>query len=29
MANWRNLIARRMRRLNMTEVEAISGQRLS
>lgn len=29
LANWRTLIARRMRRLNMTEVEAISGQRLS
>lgn len=29
LGNWRNLIARRMRRLNLTEIEAISGQRLS
>ncbi len=29
MANWRNLIARRMRRLNLNEIEAISGQPLS
>ncbi len=29
LANWRSLIARRMRRLNLTEVEAVTGQRLS
>jgi hypothetical protein len=29
MANWRNLIGRRMRRFNMTEFEAATGQRLS
>ncbi|MCA8889920.1 MAG: SapC family protein, partial [Parvularculaceae bacterium] len=29
LANWRTLISRRMERLNVTEVEAVSGQRLS
>lgn len=29
LANWRGLIARKMRRLNITEIEAVSGQRLS
>lgn len=29
LGNWRNLIARRMRRLNLTEIEAVSGQRQS
>jgi len=29
LGNWRHLIARRMRRFNMTEIEAITGQRLS
>jgi hypothetical protein len=29
LANWRNLIARRMRRYNMSELEATTGQRLS
>ncbi|MFZ5616586.1 MAG: SapC family protein [Pseudomonadota bacterium] len=29
LGNWRNLIARRMRRLNLSEIEAVTGQRLS
>ncbi len=29
LANWRQLIARKMRRLNMSELEAVSGRRLS
>jgi hypothetical protein len=29
LANWRQIISRKMRRHNMTEVEAVSGQRLS
>jgi hypothetical protein len=29
LANWRTLISRRMSRLNITEVEAVTGQRLS
>ncbi len=29
LGNWRNLISRRMKRLGMTEIEAVSGQRLS
>ncbi len=29
LANWRSLISRRMQRFNMTEIEAVAGQRLS
>ena len=28
LSNWRNLISRRMRRLNVSEIEAVTGQRL-